>query len=74
MYEKKGIEPLYPFGFGLSYTSFSYSNLKVSANAMDFSYWSPENKDWYAEPGKFTIMVGTSSAQIELKKEVKIIQ
>jgi beta-glucosidase len=28
-YEHKGVKPLFPFGFGLSYTSFKFSNLEI---------------------------------------------
>jgi len=137
-YEKNNIEPLYPFGFGLSYTKFEYSNLQVSKNKFreneeitvtytiknignfagaelaqlyirdtdskfprplkelkgfekvslkpgeskkitltlckkDFSYWNPEIKTWYAEPGKFIIMVGASSNDIKLTGEIELL-
>jgi beta-glucosidase len=34
-YEHNGTEPLFPFGYGLSYTSFAYSNLSIAESTTN---------------------------------------
>lgn len=136
-YDKKKMEVLFPFGHGLSYTSFEYSNLRTDKDSMKdtdsmevsvdikntgkmagrevvqlyvadkestvirplkelrgfdkvelapgetktvtfkldkraFAYYSVRIHDWYVETGAFDIMVGASSRDIRLTKEVNI--
>ena len=36
-FDRLKIEPLFPFGFGLSYARFDYSNIRLSAGAIDLA-------------------------------------
>jgi len=140
-FDTKNVEPQFPFGFGLSYTKFDYSDLKAvnriefqgtihtydsvvtvkvrntgsragaevvqlyvhdghskidrpvqelkgfqrvelkpgeskkiqfTLDRATFSYWSPEKKEWVAEPGKFEIEVGASSRDIRLRTPLEM--
>lgn len=132
-YDKNQIEPLYPFGYGLSYTDFKYDGLttekagdkwKISFRVTntgerrgaetaqlyvsdvdsylprppkelkgfakvslkpgetravelilsdeDFSFYDPDKSGWVLQPGRFRILVGSSSRDIRLAEEITI--
>jgi beta-glucosidase len=133
-YFQSKAEPLWPFGHGLSYTTFDYSSLEVHATSSTsanvsffvkntgdlagdevvqlyvrdeyasvarpgmelkrfqrislgpgetstmifkldkdvFAFYGEKTDDWIVEPGEFTIMIGSSSADIRLSKIITL--
>ena len=135
-YQRSGVKVLFPFGYGLSYTTFRYSNLSIQPvtgasptyevswdisntgrrtgsdvsevyvgeihpdvprpaeelkrfvranlragqtqrvqvllDSRAFSYFDTASHEWRAGPGDFTVFVGHSIEQIELKRTVSI--
>ncbi len=75
-YDKKDVEPLFPFGFGLSYTTFEYSEIEVSKSAAvgEPVKVSLRVKNTGVRPGKEVVQVYVSdkaSSLVRPPKELK---
>ena len=73
-YDKKGIAPLFPFGYGLSYTTFAYSNLKLSKPkyaAGDTVQFSVDVENTGSRAGKEIVQVYVRDVQSRLTRPEK---
>ena len=58
-YKDQSVEPLYPFGFGLTYSTFSYRNLQLAKECLSFG-----------ETQKITVLV-TNEGDVEASEVVQ---
>lgn len=60
----EGIIEQYPFGYGLSYTDFEYSNLQVNESGVSFTVRNVGAHDGYAVPRMYVVKKNTKSSFI----------
>ncbi len=73
-YTKKQVPVLFPFGYGLSYTRFSYGNLKLSADAIkdtDTVTVSVDVTNTGSVPGKEVVQLYVSDRESEVFRPVR---
>jgi beta-glucosidase len=67
-YDAKGIEPAFPFGFGLSYTSFAYSGLSASPDGVSVTVTNTGSRAGIEVP---QVYLGFPAAAGEPPKQLK---
>jgi len=70
-YDKHNIEPLFPFGHGMSYTEFSYSNLQTEQTGNGLVKVAVEVKNTGLVPGKEVVQLYVSDPESSIEKPGK---
>ena len=69
-FDKNKVEPLYPFGFGKSYTTFEYANLAVKANGDTYTV-TVDVKNTGKVAGREVVQLYVTAPKGTLEKPVK---
>ncbi|SNS17957.1 beta-glucosidase [Actinomadura meyerae] len=67
-YDAKGIKPRFPFGYGLSYTTFAYSGLKASTKAVQVTVTNTGDRTGVAVP---QLYIGMPAAGVDVPQPPK---
>lgn len=72
-YDTKDVEPLFPFGHGLSYTTFTFNDLKISDRISDKGgiQVNVEISNTGAQPGSEVVQLYVSDKEASLARPVK---
>jgi beta-glucosidase len=70
-YDKNGIEPLFPFGHGLSYTSFEYSNMKVEKTGQLAYTVSVDVKNTGSAAGQETVQLYLGQKNCSIERPIR---
>jgi beta-glucosidase len=70
-YDKNNIEPLFPFGYGLSYTTFEYGNLKIQKTGEMTYIVSLDVKNTGKTAGQEVVQLYVSQKKCSVERPVK---